>query len=201
MKKICFFLILLVTLAGVSFAADTASSSPAAATPALASQPAADTVRFDNERTVLLVRTTQSGYPARFMEQRLRQPFRLPYWDRLSATETISPEDITEDTMQKLAGSYKADIVLVPVVRTWVWRQYHAYRGWYGDDEFFTECWYDLRVYAYNAKDQTLKSYSSRGSERDEASILNDPNEILGRAMDQILEKLPYKRIPTDIER
>ena len=121
MKKICFFLVLLVTLAGVSFAADTASSSPAAATPALASQPAADTVRFDNERTVLLVRTTQSGYPVRFMEQRLRQPFRLPYWDRLSATETISPEDITEDTMQKLAGSYKADIVLVPVVRTWVW--------------------------------------------------------------------------------
>ena len=51
MKKICFFLILLVTLAGVSFAADTASSSPAAATPALASQPAADTVRFDNERS------------------------------------------------------------------------------------------------------------------------------------------------------
>ena len=97
MKKICFFLILLVTLAGVSFAADTASSSPAAATPALASQPAADTVRFDNERTILLVRTTQSGYPVRFMEQRLRQPFRLPYWDRLSATETISPEDITED--------------------------------------------------------------------------------------------------------
>lgn len=136
MKKICFFLILLVTLAGVSFAADTASSSPAAATPALASQPAADTVRFDNERTILLVRTTQSGYPVRFMEQRLRQPFRLPYWDRLSATETISPEDITEDTMQKLAGSYKADIVLVPVVRTWVWRQYHAYRGWYDDDEF-----------------------------------------------------------------
>ena len=103
--------------------------------------------------------------------------------------------------MQRLAASYKADVVLVPVVRTWIWRQYHAYRGWYDDDEFFTECWYDLRVYAYNVKDQTLKSYSSRGSERDEASILNDPNEILGRAMDQILEKLPYKRIPTDIER
>ena len=164
-------------------------------------QPADDTARFDNERTILLVRTTQGGYPAHFMEQRLRQPFRLPYWDRQYAAETISPEDITEDTMQKLAASYKADIVLVPVVRTWIWRQYHAYRGWYDDDEFFTECWYDLRVYAYNVKDQTLKSYSSRGSERDEASILNDPNEILGRAMDQILEKLPYKRIPTDIER
>lgn len=201
MKKICLFLILLVTIAGASFAADTAGSSPATTPPVTASQPADDTARFDNERTILLVRTTQGGYPAHFMEQRLRQPFRLPYWDRQYAAETISPKDITEDTMQRLAASYKADVVLVPVVRTWIWRQYHAYRGWYDDDEFFTECWYDLRVYAYNVKDQTLKSYSSRGSERDEASILNDPNEILGRAMDQILEKLPYKRIPTDIER
>ena len=43
-------------------------------------------------------------------------------------------------------------------------------------------------------------SYSDKGREVESASILNDPNEILTESMDRIMKKLPYKRIPTDIE-
>ena len=66
-------------------------------------------------------------------------------------------------------------------------------------EEFYTECFYNLSLYAYNVKEGSLKSYTSRGQERDEAMVLNNPYEVLGKAMDQIMEKFPYTRIPKDL--
>ena len=43
----------------------------------------ADSPRFDNMRTVVIADTTQDSYAARFMKSRLKQPFRIPYWDRI----------------------------------------------------------------------------------------------------------------------
>ena len=132
----------------------------------------ADSPRFDNMRTVLIVQTNQDSYAARFMKQRLRAPFRIPYWDRVETTEVLDPQELTQDRMRALASQYKADVVVAPIVNTWYWTQ-----------------------------QDTLKSYSARGYERESIASLNDPNEILTEAMDKIMKKLPYKRIPTDIEK
>ena len=102
--------------------------------------------------------------------------------------------------MRALSAQYKADVVLVPVVQTWYWRQHMAGLWRYDDDEIITECLYHLTVYAYDKRTDTFKSYSDKGREIESASILNDPNEILTESMDRIMKKLPYKRIPTDIE-
>ena len=104
------------------------------------------------------------------------------------------------DTLRTLAAQYKADVVLVPVVQTWYWRQHMAGFWRYDDDEIITECLYHLTVYAYDKRSDTFRSYSDKGREVESASILNDPNEILTESMDRIMKKLPYKRIPTDIE-
>ena len=154
--------------------------------------------RFDNMRTVLVVPTTQQGNEARFMMKHLREPFRIPYWDRVDAQEAISPDGITIDAMRRLSQQYNADIVVVPVVQSWYWRQYQLFFRF--DGEIITDCAYYLTVYAYNRQLDTLKSYSSRGRERESASILNNPYDVLGKAMDDIMKKLPYKRIPTDID-
>lgn len=155
--------------------------------------------RFDGMRTVLICDTTQTNYAAQYMKKQLREPFRLPYWDRIDGTTPLSPGDVSMDTLSTLSNQYNADIVLVPVVRTWYWREYSNYY-WYDDDETITECIYNLTVYAYNRKTNTLESYTSRGSEREETSILNNPDDVLYPAMNQIMRKLPYKRIPTDLE-
>lgn len=179
MKKFLLLLLALFTVTSAAFAAD--------------GEP-----RFDNMRTALIVSTTQRGAEAQYMMKRLKEPFRIPYWDRVQAQEQLSPDDISIDTMRALSEKYNADIVVVPVVQTWYWRQHQFFFRF--DDEIVTDCAYYLSVYAYDRKLNTLKSYSSRGRERESASILNNPYEILGKAMDEILAKLPYKRIPTDIE-
>ncbi|MBM6733319.1 MULTISPECIES: hypothetical protein [Megasphaera] len=179
MKKFLLLILALFTMTASAFAAD--------------SEP-----RFDNMRTALIVSTTQRGAEAQYMLKRLREPFRIPYWDRVEAQEQLAPDGITIDAMRALSEKYNADIVVVPVVQTWYWRQYQFFFRF--DGEIVTDCAYYLSVYAYDRKQDTLKSYSSRGRERESASILNNPYEILGKAMDEVLAKLPYKRIPTDIE-
>lgn len=159
---------------------------------------AASTPRFDNMRSVLIVSTTQRSDVATYLQQRLMQPFRIPYWDRLQIEERLSPLEIQEDTLRALAAEYKADVVLVPVVQTWHWRQYTLF--FHHDDELITEYAYYFTVYAYDKQKNTFKSYSSRGFDRESASILNNPYDILNKGMTEIMEKLPYKRIPTDIE-
>lgn len=158
----------------------------------------ADGPRFDHMRSVLIVNTTRQDEVTNYMTHRLMQPFRIPYWDRLQSEDCLSPQDITEDKLRTLAKTYHADVVLVPVVRTWQWRQYTLF--FHYDDELVTEYAYHLAVYAYDNQKKTFKRYSSRGFDRESASILNNPYDILSQAMDQIMEKLPYKRIPTDIE-
>lgn len=154
--------------------------------------------RFDHMHSVLIVNTTRQDKITNYMTHRLMQPFRIPYWDRLQSEDCLSPQDITEDTLRTLAKTYHADVVLVPVVRTWQWRQYTLF--FHYDDELITEYAYYFTVYAYDSQKETFKRYSSRGFDRESASILNNPYDILSQAMDQIMEKLPYKRIPTDIE-
>ena len=143
--------------------------------------------RFDNMRTALVVSTTQRGAEAQYMLKRLREPFRIPYWDRVEAQEQLAPDGITIDAMRALSEKYNADIVVVPVVQTWYWRQYQFFFRF--DGEIVTDCAYYLSVYAYDRQQDTLKSYSSRGRERESASILNNPYEILGKAMDEVLAK------------
>lgn len=72
----------------------------------------ADSPRFDNMRTVVIADTTQDSYAARFMKSRLKQPFRIPYWDRIETDTALSPSDVNIDTLRTLAAQYKADVVL-----------------------------------------------------------------------------------------
>lgn len=178
MKRICLLACLLFTL--------------------LCTTALADSPRFDNMRTVVIVQTNQDSYAARFMKKRLTEPFRIPYWDRIESTEVLDPAELTPDTMRALAVKYKADVVVAPIVNTWYWTQRHIF--FLDDDDIITECMYNLTVFAYSTQQDTLKSYSARGYERESIASLNDPNEILTEAMDKIMKKLPYKRIPTDIE-
>ena len=160
----------------------------------------ADSVRFDNMRTVVIADTTQDNYAARYMKRALVQPFRIPYWNRIDTPAILSPSDVTEENLRRLASQYKADVVLVPVVQTWYWRQFMSGYRLRADSEMYTEYRYRLTVYAYDKRTDRMSSYSDSGRDIESTSILNNPDDVLYPAMARILQKLPYKRIPTDIE-
>ena len=109
---------------------------------------------------------------------------------------TLPSENISITSLRQLAQKYNADLLLVPIVKHWSWQQYYLF----AQDEMIAEYTYHLAIYAYDRQKDTLNIYSTRNFSRDEASVLNQPQEILRIAMDQLLKELPYKRIPTDIK-
>jgi hypothetical protein len=151
---------------------------------------------FDSMRTVILVQPSPQGDISRYMILRLKEPFRLPYYEQLETSVTLPSENISITSLRQLAQKYNADLLLVPIVKHWSWQQYYLF----AQDEMIAEYTYHLAIYAYDRQKDTLNIYSTRNFSRDEASVLNQPQEILRIAMDQLLKELPYKRIPTDIK-
>lgn len=134
-------------------------------------------------RTVVIADTTQDNYAARYMKRALVQPFRIPYWNRIDTPAILSPSDVTEENLRRLASQYKADVVLVPVVQTWYWRQFMSGYRLRADSEMYTEYRYRLTVYAYDKRTDRMSSYSDSGRDIESTSILNNPDDVLYPAM------------------
>ena len=129
------------------------------------------TVTFDNSRTVVILDTTQDNYAATYLSKSIREPFRIPYWNRIDAEETISPKDITVARFEELAAKYGADLIIIPFVNHWYWRQYHNILTY--EDDIYTEYDYRLSVYVYNRETGTVETYGVNGRGREEAITLN----------------------------
>lgn len=155
---------------------------------------AADNDGFTQSRTVIIAETTQQGRVARYMAARLHEPFRFPYYQQKELDRLLEPEDINSNTLKQLSTEWDADIVLVPVVQRWYWREYMPL--WL--DERIDEYNYLLSVYVYDRKLDTFQAYSVSDFDRQEASVLTEQTSLLHDAMDALLKKLPYKRIPAD---
>ena len=151
---------------------------------------------FDSMRTVILVQTSPQEDVSRYMILRLKELFRLPYYEQLETNVILPPENISTTSLRQLTQKYNADLLLVPIVKHWSWQQYYLF----AQDEMIAEYNYHLAIYAYDRQKDTLTIYSTRNFSRDEASVLNQPPTILRNAMDQLLKELPYKRIPMDIK-
>lgn len=157
---------------------------------------AADAVTFDDSLNVVIVTTTQDNYAARYLRRGIREPFRIPYWNRIDAAEVLSSKDITLDALEALATRYDGDLVIVPFVNFWYWRTYHTFFRF--NDELYTEYSYRFSIYIYNHTTKEMESYEVSGRGRDEAIALHDPDDVLHPALARLLEKIPYKRIPKE---
>ena len=108
----------------------------------------------------------------------------------------MSSKDITVARFEELAAKYGADLVIIPFVNHWYWRQYHNILTY--EDDIYTEYDYRLSAYVYNRETGTVETYGVNGRGREEAITLNNPDDVLRPAVKRLLEKLPYKRIPAD---
>ena len=98
---------------------------------------AADTATFDGSRNVLICRTTQDNYASHYLNKGIRAPFRIPWWNVINADEILSSSDITEANLAELATRYQADLVIVPFVNHWYFRQFQGFFPY--NDDWYTE--------------------------------------------------------------
>ena len=157
---------------------------------------ASDTPTFEGSRNVLICRTTQDNYASHYLYKGIREPFRIPWWNVINADELLSSSDITEANLAELATHYQADLVIVPFVNHWYFRQFQGFFPY--NDDWYTEYSYRLSLYAYDKETASFRSYTVNGQGSKEAVDLNNPDDILRPAVKRLLDEFPYKRIPRD---
>lgn len=157
---------------------------------------AVDTPTFDGSRNVLICRTTQDNYASRYLNKGAREPFKIPWWNVINADEMLSSSDITEANLAELATRYHADLVIVPFVNHWYFRQFQGFFPY--NDDWYTEYSYRFSLYAYDKETDSFRSYTVNGQGSKEAVDLNNPDDVLKPAIKRLLDDFPYKRIPRD---
>lgn len=150
---------------------------------------------FDYSRNVLVIQPTRQDTVGTYVYNRTTEPFKIPYYELLPSIPPIN--EVNSAILSNLALTYNADIVVVPVVV--YWNQWYSHPGSFGSEygSPSVETAYQFRIYVYN---QTVKSFSHYDvyyHEKEEASSLNDPLPLMREGMNALMEKLPYKRIPS----
>ncbi|MDF2633161.1 MAG: hypothetical protein K0R78_35 [Pelosinus sp.] len=142
------------------------------------------------------------------IETKVKDKFKFPFYEIIptqSVTTALQKrllrEKITnQSAMKKLSTDLPADIIIAielvhaesRIVRPFFW-------SYDSDDETYLDTNVLVKCYTYSAKKDTYLSLkgSSYGLEpmRIDTNLYNSVEE----AMDQIIRKLPYKRVPDDV--
>ncbi len=142
--------------------------------------------------------------PLQYINQRTREVLRYPYYE--TTTEVVPNVSLSKSGLQELAQTNHSDLVVAPVLTHWTYRTYH--RGYTpsslffdGDDETYAYVEAAITIFSYNQATGEYRTDTATYYKDDDYLSVPSPSEVLHLLMDEALRKLPYKRIPTDINR
>lgn len=131
---------------------------------------------------------------------------KYPYYD---TTITRIPEidtKINTDEMARIAAEENSDIVVIPIALQDTYRQIphlHPF-GLFGDDynsDIYIEARTSALIHYYDTKDRTVHTIRSGFSQIDDSLTVPSHQSVWNTVTTRLLNKLPYKRVPTDIDR
>lgn len=140
---------------------------------------------------------------AQFMRERLNNELKYPYYETVTYNKSTVNIKNTAN-LAAIAKEYNADIVIVPQVLENDYVQYYPTNPMivqFQDTELLTRAAISGAITYYNAQNGAYGSVSKSYYKNE--SYLSVPSQkiLWGYLMDTLLNKLPYKRVPTDINR
>ena len=134
----------------------------------------------------------------------LKQPFKYPYYSLQPATagqqaaKAYIPANKTarltdEQSLSKIAKDLSADLVIV--VELQKFRLNRSFSFWQYD-ETYVDSDIVLKCYAYSALSKRYDSFEAVKYDHEPESIYTNTSVIFKDLTQQLLTKLPYKRIP-----
>lgn len=170
-----------------------------ATTPAFAIQPI---------QTLILPLVDTAGLgddaAAQIMQDTLKQPFKYPYYSLLPAaagkeaaqayvTTNKTARLTDKQSLAQIADTMSADLVLV--VELPRFRFNRSFSFWH-DDETYVDSDIVLKCYAYSTLTKRYDVIEAVKYDHEPESIYTNTNFIFKDLTQQLLTKLPYKRIP-----
>lgn len=140
------------------------------------------------------------------LQSKVINKFKFPFYEIIPAESAAAMQQDAlkplkdKAAMKKLAKDLSADIVIgVELVHAQSTTVTPPFWGPYSDDD---DTYLDTRVlikcYAYSAKDDTYLSLKSSNSGLEPMRVDTNLYNSVEKAMDELIGKLPYKRVPDD---
>jgi hypothetical protein len=141
------------------------------------------------------------------VETKVKDKFKFPFYEIIpteSVTSTIKKsmtmEKITnQSSMKKLSADLPADIIIaIELVQAQSLLVTPSLWSLYSDDDTYLDTKVFIKCYTYNVKNDTYLSLKASSSGLEPIRVDTTLYSSVEKAMDQIIRKLPYKRVPDD---
>lgn len=146
--------------------------------------------------------TAQFG---RYMTDRLSNTLKYPYYDTAIVSTNTPTAQIRAVDLAQIASAQNSEIVIMPVPLQDVYVQINEVNSPYAynndDREMYIAAKVNALLYYYDVNDQVIHTVRSGFNQTDDSLTMPTHKAVWNKVMTVLLDKLPYKRIPTDRDR
>lgn len=163
-------------------------------------------------RQVRILTPIHGGYRQNSLESylinQLEGSLRYPYYETKREGNLLASTPLNPEALSAASKEMGADILLIPQVEEDSYQTYHSnlfghrWTSIFGDDdETYVRAHAVVRIFYYDAQRNMMSSSTASYYKMDESLSMPSHREVWRIVSQEALRKLPYKRIPTDINR
>ena len=149
--------------------------------------------------------TAQFG---RYMTDRLSNTLKYPYYDTAIVSTNTPTAQIRAVDLAQIATAQNSEIVIMPVPLQDIYVQVNGVNGinspyTYNDEdrEIYITAKVNALLYYYDVNDKVVHTVRTGFNQTDDSLTMPTHKAVWNKVMNVLLDKLPYKRIPTDRDR
>ena len=146
--------------------------------------------------------TAQFG---RYMTNRLSNTLKYPYYDTTIVSTNTPTAEIKAVDLAQIAAAQNSEIVIIPVPLQDIYVQVNSINGpdTYNKDnrEIYITAKVNALLYYYDVNDKVIHTVRTGFNQTDDSLTMPTHKSVWNKVMTVLLDKLPYKRIPTDHDR
>ena len=149
--------------------------------------------------------TAQFG---RYMTDRLSNTLKYPYYDTAIVSTNTPTAQIRAVDLAQIATAQNSEIVIMPVPLQDIYVQVNGVNGInspyaYNDEdrEIYITAKVNALLYYYDVNDKVVHTVRTGFNQTDDSLTMPTHKAVWNKVMNVLLDKLPYKRIPTDRDR
>ena len=149
--------------------------------------------------------TAQFGH---YMTDRLANTLKYPYYDTAIVSTNTPTAQIRAVDLAQIAAAQNSEIVIMPVPLQDIYVQVNGVNGInspyaYNDEdrEIYITAKVNALLYYYDVNDKVVHTVRTGFNQTDDSLTMPTHKAVWNKVMTVLLDKLPYKRIPTDRDR
>lgn len=161
-------------------------------------------------RTVTLVIPTALKHQStaafgKYLSDSIANVLKYPYYNTTTLNTHVPLPQLTSVDLAQIATEQQSDIVIMPgpLQDVYVQRPMHFINQMYFDDsdDMYIQANVSALIYYYDTSERVVHTIRSRFSQTDDVLTMPTHESIWNKVSKTLLDKLPYKRIPTDHDR